>query len=33
MQSFDGILFAMTSFSTKKIEKTVLLVQEKHVKA
>ena len=33
MQSFDGVLFTMTSFSAKKLEKPILLGDEKNLKA
>ena len=33
MQSFDDALFTMTSFSAKKLEKTILLGEEKNLKA
>ena len=33
MQSFDDVLFTMTSFSAKKSEKTKLLGEEKNPKA
>ena len=33
IQSFDDVLFTMTSFSTKKLEKTILLGEEKNLKA
>ena len=33
MQSFDDVFFAMTSFSAKKLEKTILLSEEKNIKA
>ena len=33
MQSFDDVLFTMMSFSAKKSEKTILLGDEKNLKA
>ena len=33
VQSFNDALFTMTSFSAKKMEKTILLVEEKNLKA
>ena len=33
MQSLDDVLFTMTSFSAKKSEKTILLGEEKTLKA
>ena len=33
MQSFDDVLLTMTSFSAKKSDKTVLLGEEKNLKA
>ena len=33
MQGFDDVLFTMTSFSAKKSEKTILLGEEKNLKA
>ena len=33
MQSFDDVLFTMTSFSGKKLENTILLGEEKNLKA
>ena len=33
MQSFDDVLFTMMSFSAKKLEKTILLGEEKNLKA
>ena len=33
MQSFDDVVFTMTSFSAKKSEKTILLGKEKNLKA
>ena len=33
MQSFDDVLFTMMSFSAKKSEKTILLGEEKNLKA
>ena len=33
MQSFDDILFSMMSFPAKKIGKTILLGEEKNLKA
>ena len=33
MQSFDDVLFTMTSFSAKKLKKTILLGEEKNLKA
>ena len=33
MQSFGDVLFPMTSFSAKKSEKTILLGEEKNLKA
>ena len=33
MQSFDDVLFTMMSFSAKKMEKTILLGDEKNLKA
>ena len=33
MQSFDDALFSMTSFSAKKSQKTILLGEEKNLKA
>ena len=33
MQSFDDVLFTMTSFSAKKLEKTILLGEGKNLKA
>ena len=33
MQSFDDVLFIMMSFSAKKSEKTILLGEEKNLKA
>ena len=32
MQSFDDVVFTMTSFSAKKSEKTILLGKEKNLK-
>ena len=33
MQSFDDVLFTMTSFPAKKLQKTILLGEEKNLKA
>ena len=33
MKSFDDVLLTMTSFSAKKLEKTVLLGEKKNLKA
>ena len=33
MQSFDDVVFTMTLFSAKTLEKTILLGEEKHLKA
>ena len=33
MQSFDDVVFTMTLFSVKALEKTILLGEEKHLKA
>ena len=33
MQSFDDVLFTITSFSAKKLKKTTLLGEEKNLKA
>ena len=33
MQSFDDVLFTVMSFSAKKLEKTILLGEEKNLKA
>ena len=33
MQSFDDVLFTMTSFSAKNSEKTIFLGKEKNLKA
>ena len=33
MQSFDDVLFTMMSFSAKKMEKTILLGDEKNLNA
>ena len=32
MQSFDNVLFTTTSFSAKKLEKTIVLGEEKNLK-
>ena len=33
MQGFDDAIFTMTSFSAKKLKKTILLGEEKNLKA